>query len=71
MEGWKALFLKEVGAVGPNLAVCPGAAVLHLTHVTEKMSPHAPGCLNLKVPPKDSSDSYSGLNPLKCLALTL
>lgn len=56
---------------GPNLAVCPGAAVLHLTHVTEKMSPHAPGCLNLKVPPKDSSDSYSGLNTLKCLVLTL
>lgn len=56
---------------GPNLAVCPGAAVLHLTHVTEKMSPHAPGCLNLKVPPKDSSDSYSGLNPLKWLVLTL
>lgn len=52
-------------------AVGPGAALLHLTHVTEKMSPQAPGCLNLTAPPKDSSDSHRVRNPLTLLALTL
>lgn len=55
----------QISVVCTNLAVCPGAVLLHLTLPTRSRVPK-PDLSSM-----DSSDSSSVMNPLKLLVLTL
>lgn len=74
MEGWRALYLKEAGAAGVDFSfldqtwqfVLGQPFSTWLTLLRKRLHTHTP-----TAPPKDSSDSWSVINPLKLLVLTL